>query len=368
MSKKILIVGGGTGGHISPGIAIYEECLKNNFDVYLLVGNSDRKFKYLKEIEEKRLLSYGAPTLTKNIFKLPLFTIKFILAILKMKNYIRKMDIRYVIGMGGYVSAPALLAAKSLNVPIYLCEQNTVPGRVTQYFAKHANKIFTTFKDSNKFIKEEYQHKIFCVGNPVRKSVLDFIEKNDAKKHFNLQHCEKVILAIGGSQGAVKINELIQNLKINYSEELKNVGIIWCTGKYSFETYRSKVYENSDMGSIYISPFIDNVGIAYAACDLAIARSGAGVMMELAAKAVPSIFIPYPHAAMDHQTKNAEDFTNSGASVTISNNDAVPEVVGPVIFDLLSNSRKLKQMSQKMLENAKIDSTEKIISLMMVEE
>jgi UDP-N-acetylglucosamine--N-acetylmuramyl-(pentapeptide) pyrophosphoryl-undecaprenol N-acetylglucosamine transferase len=363
--KRVLIVGGGTGGHISPGISLYEECMKRGVEAYMLVGTRDKKFKYLSEIDSERLFYYGAPSLSKNILKLPILLVKLCCSFLKVKSMLKKYEIEGIVGMGGYVSGPALLAAKILKIPVYLCEQNTVPGKVTLLFAKYAEKIFTTFDSTKNYIKDEYLEKIFCAGNPVRKKILEIADKDEARKHFNLQHCDKIILTIGGSQGAVKLNELVLNLKLEYPEELKSIGIIWCTGKYSFETYRSKVYENSDMGSIYMSPFIEDVGMAYNASDIAIARSGAGVMVELAAKGIPSILVPYPNAASDHQNKNADEFVDSGASIKIHNDDARAEIVGPVLFDILNNSRKLDQMGDKAVKKAKIDAAQNIINMIV---
>ena len=135
------------------------------------------------------------------------------------------------------------------------------------------------------------------------------------------------------------------DLKKAYPHEFKNIGIIWSTGDYSFDEYKNKSQTEVEAGSVYISPYIKRVGKAYRACDISISRSGAGVMMELAAAGVPSILIPYPYAAMDHQSKNADSFAAAGAAVKITDEDAVAEKVAPVLFDLLNSPRKLKAMS-----------------------
>jgi UDP-N-acetylglucosamine--N-acetylmuramyl-(pentapeptide) pyrophosphoryl-undecaprenol N-acetylglucosamine transferase len=171
-----------------------------------------------------------------------------------------------------------------------------------------------------------------------------------------------VILVIGGSQGAVRINELIFGLKKDYPDDLKNVGIIWSTGDFSYQKYKDRVNNEIDEGSIYLSPFIDRVGLAYRAADIALSRSGAGVMMELAAMGVPSIQIPYPHAADNHQDKNADEFVQAGAALKITNEDAVPEKVMPVLHDLLNNPRALRQMSEKAIAVAMVDASETIVN------
>jgi UDP-N-acetylglucosamine--N-acetylmuramyl-(pentapeptide) pyrophosphoryl-undecaprenol N-acetylglucosamine transferase len=246
-----------------------------------------------------------------------------------------------------------------MKVPLFLCEQNSVPGKVTKFFEKHARKIYGTFRGATSYLK--FGDRYLLAGNPIRKKVMVESFKEDARKAFHLGHSKKVILVIGGSQGAVRINELIFGLKKDYPDDLKNVGIIWSTGDFSYQKYKDRVNNEIDEGSIYLSPFIDRVGLAYRAADVALSRSGAGVMMELAAMGVPSIQIPYPHAADNHQDKNADEFVQAGAAVKVSNEDAVPEKVMPVLHDLLNNPRALRQMSEKALAVARVDAAEVIV-------
>jgi UDP-N-acetylglucosamine--N-acetylmuramyl-(pentapeptide) pyrophosphoryl-undecaprenol N-acetylglucosamine transferase len=199
------------------------------------------------------------------------------------------------------------------------------------------------------------------VGNPIRKRVFSDISKAEAKKLFHLSHSKKVILAIGGSQGAVKINELIYGLKKNFPDELKDTGIIWSTGDYSYEKYSTLVKEELDGGSVFLSPFIERVGEAYAAADFAVSRSGAGVMMELAAMGIPSLLIPYPFAAYDHQNKNADSFVEAGAAVKIMDSESTPENGARVLFDILNNPRMLKDMSEAALAAAKPEAAASIV-------
>lgn len=360
MSKNILIIGGGTGGHISPGIALYEKLGEDgNTSPLFLTGENDLRFGSFSEIDGRKLYTYNAPSLTRNPFKIPSFLMKFTGSVLKTIRIIRKNNVSAVVGMGGYVSAPALVAARFLKVPIFLCEQNTVPGKVTLKFEKSCEKIFGTFSDSLSYLKmpEKFIHS----GNPIRNNVLVQTPKKEAKKAFHLDHCERVILIIGGSQGAVKLNDLVLGLKKLYPGEFKNTGIIWSTGDFSFDEYKNKSQKEVAAGSVYVSPYIKRVGKAYRACDISISRSGAGVMMELAAAGVPSILIPYPYAAMNHQEKNADSFVSAGAAVKINDQDAVPEKVAPVLFDLLNSPRKLKSMSECAKQVSKIDAADIIV-------
>jgi len=358
-----MITGGGTGGHISPGVALYEEIKGRGEKAIFLAGKNDRRFSTFDGMEEGDAIFYGAPTFTMNPVKLPFFMIKFLFAMLKARRVIRRHAVSAVVGMGGYVSAPALLAARTLKVPVFLCEQNSVPGRVTRLFEKSAMRIYGTLESSTGYLKNAAA--FLHAGNPIRKEVIRNESKEEAKKAFHLEHCSQVILIIGGSQGALNLNKLTFDLKKEFSKELKDVGIIWSTGAYSYDTFKEQVQNEMDGGSIYLSPYIDRVGLAYRASDIAISRSGAGVMMELAATGIPSLLIPYPYAADNHQDKNADDFVRAGAAVKIPDADAAAEKVAPIIFDLLGNPRNLEKMSRMALEAARPEAAATIIDDMM---
>ncbi len=356
---SVLIVAGGTGGHISPGIALYEAFQDAGVRALFLSGKRDARFSSLNDIAADDLRLYRAPSFSKNPGKLLLFPVLFGAAILSVRKIVRKNNVRAIIGMGGYVSAPALMAAKLFKVPLFVCEQNSVPGKVTRFFEKHAVRVFGTFRGATEYLK--FKDKYLLAGNPIRKKVLVDAKKEEARKTFHLGHSRKVVLVIGGSQGAVRINELVFGLKKDFSDELKNVGFIWSTGDFSYQTYKDKINTEIEEGSVYLSPFIDKVGLAYRAADVAISRSGAGVMMELAAMGVPSIQIPYPFAADNHQDKNADEFVQAGAAVKVTNADAVPEKVMPVLHDLMNNPRALERMSKKALDAAMVNAAETIV-------
>ncbi len=340
-ATRVLIVTGGTGGHISPGIALYEELKARGAEVRFLMSKKDARFTYAKELGSD-ILYYPAPPFGRNPFALLIFPIRFAFAVFIAKRMLKKYSIEAVVGMGGYVSAPMLYAARRKKVPFYLCEQNSVPGKVTRYFSRYAEAVFSTFENARNHLP--IVKKFYCTGNPIRKKIFDVEDRERARAAFNMKHCKKVILAIGGSQGAVKINELVVELKKAYPREFKDVGIIWSTGEFSYETYKKRLQEENLAGAVFLSPFIANVQTAYCACDIAISRAGAGVMMELAAMGVPSILIPYPFAADNHQNSNADEFAKAGAAIKISNEDATAQKVAPVLLDLLNNPMKLERM------------------------
>lgn len=362
---SVLIVGGGTGGHISPGLALYEKFIEMGQDTFVLVGQRDKRFPYLNLVRKDQLLTYKAPPFTKNIFKLPFFVIRFLLADRKIRRFIRKNDIEAVIGMGGYVSAPALMAAKKKKIPIYLCEQNSVPGKVTLFFAKNAQKIFITFDNCRSYFKPEQQQKLELSGNPVRKGVLLDMDKKSAREAFNLKDCRKVLLVIGGSQGSLRLNELVFNLKKEYTQDFRDIGIIWAAGSATYQRFKDELAKANFQGPVYLSQFIENVGQAYRASDLAISRAGSGVMVELAAAGIPSVLIPYPFAADDHQNKNADVFVQSGASIKIDDRDAATPTQGELIMDLINDDKRLSRMSESAIKAARIESAADICNAVL---
>ena len=355
----VMIVGGGTGGHISPGIALYEEFTANNIKAIFLTTKKDLNFSSFEVLNKGSLYWYSAVPFARNPLKLPLFFIKFFFAFVKALILLQKQSVRTVIGMGGYASAPALAAAKLRGVPYFLCEQNSVPGKVTRLFESNARNIFGAFKVSEKFLKNK--NGFIFTGNPLRKNSVQGISNIEARKYFHLESSKKVLLVIGGSQGAVRLNELIFSLKEKYSQKFQNIGIIWSTGGKPYKEYKEKLESNIKGGAIYLSPYIEKMGLAYKACDLAISRSGAGVMFELAANAVPSILIPYPFAADNHQDLNADAFVDAEASIKVKDIDAIADQMAPLLFDLLENNRLLTKMSEAAFKEAKFDAALKIV-------
>src|SRR4030042_4331472 len=196
---SVLIVAGGTGGHISPGIALYEEFRENGMRTLFLTGKRDERFSSLREVAPDDMKLYRAPSFSKNPPKIFVFPSLFTGAVLVARTIIRRNGVRAVIGMGGYVAAPALVAAKLMKVPLFLCEQNSVPGKVTKFFEKHARKIYGTFQDTTRYLKCTARY--VRAGNPIRKKVLADAAREEARKAFHLMHSKKVILVIGGGQG-----------------------------------------------------------------------------------------------------------------------------------------------------------------------
>ncbi len=359
MKGTIVIAGGGTGGHIAPGIAVYEALREKEVRVFYIAAFRDRRFPLLSEIERDDLYFYRGPALKKNPLLLAGFIFGFATSLVRSLFFFKRRNTRAVIGMGGYVSVPALLAARMMKIPVYLCEQNTVPGRVTRLFEKSARRIYATFEESREYLKTE-ERDIIIAGNPLRRRIRKEVNRRAARQHFNMSHVKTVVLVIGGSQGAVGVNELVVELKRNYPGRFREVGFIWITGTFSYERFREEAQKDMRAGSIYLAPFVEEMAAAYSAADLAISRSGAGVMAELAAAGLPSILVPLPGSAGNHQELNAQSFERKGAAVMVRQDQAVAGNVAQALFSLIGNERRRKEMAGRIRECARPDAGQAI--------
>lgn len=352
MKGTIVIAGGGTGGHIAPGIAVYEALREREVRALYLAAFRDRRFPLLSEIDQDDLFFYRGPALKSNPLLLAGFLFGFATSLVRSLFFYKRRNTRAVIGMGGYVSAPALMAARMMKIPVYLCEQNTVPGRVTRLFEKNARRIYATFEESREYLKKD-DSDIIIAGNPLRRRIRREVNRREARQRFNMSHVKTVVLVIGGSQGAVGVNELVLELKRNFPGRFREVGFIWITGSFSYERFREEVQKDLRAGSIYLAPFIEDMAAAYSAADLAISRSGAGVMAELAAAGLPSILVPLPGSAGNHQELNARSFERKGAAVMVRQDPAVTGNVAQALFSLIGNARRRKEMARRILECAR---------------
>lgn len=255
------------------------------------------------------------------------------------KNIINTVSPLAVVGTGGYISAPIVRAAYKKNIPIFLQEQNSLPGLASRTLSRYALVIFTAYESASKYLKTA---KCSLVGNPIRTDLGDG-DRNTAHQKFNLDPHKKTILVLGGSSGARGINSAIASL-------VKESGIpagwqtIWQTGQENYGNLDSKLL--SDRSNIKITPFIDDMPSAYNAADLVISRAGAMAISEITAMGLPSILIPYPYATGDHQTLNAKFVEDAGAGVIIQEKD-INEKLNEVLSDLIDNEEKRRSMSDK---------------------
>ena len=316
MSKyKIILSGGGTGGHIYPAIAIANE-LKSRFPdaEFLFVGAKDRM-----EMEKVPHAGFNIKGLwisgiqRKLTMKNLSFPFKVISSIWDARKIIKSFKPNVAIGTGGFASGPLLRVAASNNIPTLIQEQNSYPGITNKLLSKKAKKICVAYDGLERFFPKE---KIIKTGNPVRQDLLDIDSKvAEAKKYFNLIEGKKTLLVIGGSLGARRINELVRD-ELDYFNTL-NIQVIWQCGKLYYTTYKIDGNEKH----IQLYEFINNMDLAYAAADIIISRAGASSVSELCIVGKPVIFIPSPNVAEDHQTKNAMAVVRENAAMLIHESD-----------------------------------------------
>jgi len=350
---KIILSGGGTGGHIYPAIAIANE-LKSRFPdaEFLFVGAQDRM-----EMEKVPQAGYKIKGLwisgiqRKLTIKNLMFPFKLISSLLKARKIIKEFKPDVVIGTGGFASGPLLKVAASKNIPTLIQEQNSYPGITNKLLGNKVNKICVAYDGLERFFPKD---KIMKTGNPLRKGLLDVDTKTvEAKDFFNLKHGKHTLLVLGGSLGARRINELIES-KLDFLST-QNVQVIWQCGKLYYQQY--KIYGNTKNVQVY--EFLNNMDFSYAAADLVISRAGAISVSELCVVGKPVIFIPSPNVAEDHQTKNAMAIVEKNAAMIIKEEDLDADFENK-FSQLIASTEKQKQLGKNIKELALVNATNEI--------
>lgn len=351
---KILISGGGTGGHIFPALSI-ANALKERLNAEILfVGADDRM-----EMERVPAAGYeikGLPVAgfnRKNLFKNIEVLIKLRRSIALARKIVADFKPDIAIGVGGYCSGPTLKAAQRAGVPTLLQEQNSYAGVTNKLLAKKANKICVAYPDLERFFPAD---KIVLTGNPVRKDILSKdITPAKARERFGLDPHLPTVLVVGGSLGALTLNESMeQGIRRLYEEGIQ---VIWQTGK-NFGDRGTTAVKN--LKGIVVTKFISDMASAYAAADLVVSRAGAGSISELELLGKPCILVPSPNVAEDHQTKNARALSDKGAAILVKDADARELLINEII-STLHNCNRLQEMSAEISKLALPDSDEKIV-------
>ncbi|WP_320173094.1 undecaprenyldiphospho-muramoylpentapeptide beta-N-acetylglucosaminyltransferase [Maridesulfovibrio sp.] len=342
--KRIVLTTGGTGGHVFPALAVAHE-IKTRFpqcEILFLGGKGpEREMVERAGIPFKGLPAKGV--LGGGIKKV--FSLFWIVSAMTMSfKEIASFKPEAVIGFGGYAGFCPVLAAWLLGIPTAIHEQNSVPGVTNRILGKVVKRIFASFEDRNGSFPAA---KTVVVGNPVRKEIID--SGNCADRN--------TVLVFGGSQGAAAINDAI----IDGLAKLKEAGISLRhqTGKADFEKVR-KGYEQNGMDTEKVSPFIHNMGEAYAEASLVVCRAGASTVFEVAAAGKPAIFIPFPHATHDHQTGNARSLADLGAAELIPQAELSGTRLADEIIKLIADQDRLKGMGSKALSFARTDAASAI--------
>lgn len=344
---KFLFAGGGTGGHLFPAVAVAQKILSIKPEAEIMFIGTKNKIE--GSVVPK--LGFGFKSIwvsgfsRKFTLKNILFPIKLLVSLIQSIIINMKFRPKVAIGSGGYVSGPAIFGADVMGAKIILLEQNVYPGVTTRLLERYAGEIHLSFEESKKYFKGE--EKLRFTGNPVRES-LRRIDRNEALKSFELLSGKKTLLVLGGSLGAASINKAVaENLK-NFNE--KGIQIIWQTGKNYFGQY-----EKLGSETVKTLSFIDNMDLAYSACDMSLSRAGGITIAEILKLGIPAILVPSPNVAENHQYLNAKNLFDAGTVLLIEDLKLKSELWG-VIDSTIFDKNKLNDLKSKALQMAKPDA------------
>lgn len=353
LKKRIIIAGGGTGGHIFPALAIANALRKKEPDMDILFVGANGKMEMEKipaagyPIRGIDIAGYNRSSFIKNI-ALPY---KLIKSFLQVKGIFRLFNPQAAIGVGGYSTFPVLRYGQAVGIPTFIHESNSLAGKSNRMLGKKATRIFTASDGMAKYFPPG---KLVYTGNPLRKNVVsNQVSREEALNFFDLDPQYTTVLITGGSLGARSMNEAIN---AGISQLTRNqIQLIWQTGKSFTEKATAQAVESK---LIWTSEFISEMQYAYAAGDIIVSRSGS-VLYELCAVRKPVIFVPYPNAAEDHQTANAENLVKKNAAIMIPDKDAGERLV-PEILRLAKNKPEQEKLKENIGKLAIMDADEKI--------
>ncbi len=356
---KIILSGGGTGGHIYPAVAVAEALRRRLGDaVELLFVGAEGKM----EMEKVPALGYsivGLPIagLQRRLdWHNLLVPFKVLRSIRRAKEAIRSFGADAVVGFGGYASAPVLWAAQRMGVPTLIQEQNSYAGLTNKILGKRARKICTAYEGMERFFPAD---RIRLTGNPLRGNFSkEGADRQAALAHYGFTAERKTLLVVGGSLGTRRLNEMMKRWIASLDGECP-VQVIWQTGKYYEQEMRAFLAAHPTT-NIWQGAFIDRMDLAYAAADLVISRSGAGTVSELCLVAKPVLFVPSPNVAEDHQTMNARALEREGAAVVVSDAACEEEAV-PQALALLEDEARLAAMRTHLERLARPRAAEDIV-------
>ena len=355
--RKILIAGGGTGGHLFPALAIGEEIHRREPNAMIhYVGSNfglEARVFPVKDVWHTLLPIRGfqrglsLQSLGRNM----LLPTRIIRSMLKMRSLLLDFLPEVVVGTGGYASALPLYMAsrKAEPLPIILQEQNSFPGLTTRWFAEKAKTICIAFKEANDYLERE----TVLTGNPIRQGIENGLREN-AEKEFNLNPDHQAIFLFGGSQGSAYLNKMM-NKVVN---KIAGTGlqVLWQTGDLEYLKYK-----NQDSDNIRVIPFIHNMADAYALSDLIICRSGALTLAEVTVCGKPSILVPFPAATADHQSKNAQALVNAGAARILFEKLLNSQDFFHSVMNLIHNKNELTKMSVASKKLGRPNATREIV-------
>ncbi len=363
-SIKIIVSGGGTGGHIFPAISIANALKELQPDVDILFVGAEGKME-MEKVPNAGYKIVGLPVAgfqRKLSLKTVTFFWKLFKSMMKARSVIREFKPNAVVGVGGYASGPILKTAQKKGIPTLIQEQNSYAGVTNRLLAKKAKAICVAYEGMDKYFPAD---KIMMTGNPVRQDLVNLDSKKDeARKYFNIAEGQKVVLVLGGSLGARTLNKSLLGYMKEIGEQ-KDITLVWQTGKLYNEEIKKEL-EGFDASNVRLYDFITRMDLAFSIADLIVSRAGAGTISELCLVGKPTILIPSPNVSEDHQTKNARALVKKDAALMVEDKNAPKELV-VVAFELLNNAEKCAELSRNILglalPNAARVIAEKVLKL-----
>lgn len=354
-NPRILLAAGGTGGHVYPAIAIADALRSENSDTEILfVGTKDHmEWKAVPkagyDIRNVWISGFHRRFTLKNLF----FPVKLVTSLVQSLRILAGYKPHVVVSCGGYAAGPVGWVAGRKGIPIVIQEQNSFPGVTNRLLAKFAVKIFTAFKEADRYLPEE---KTEVTGNPTR-ATLTGADKGKALESFGFSDDKPVLLVMGGSGGAKTINEAMK-ANIEQLHDEAGLQIIWQCGARYYDELSTEINEKN-LENLRLTAFLDNMAEAYAAADLVISRAGASSCSELMLTGKPSVLVPSPNVAGDHQTQNAKAMADAGASKLLEDN-AMKETMTELVEQLIYDQENLQRMNQAALNLAKPEAAKLI--------
>ncbi|MTI87140.1 MAG: undecaprenyldiphospho-muramoylpentapeptide beta-N-acetylglucosaminyltransferase [Balneolaceae bacterium] len=345
---KILIAAGGTGGHVYPAIAIADALKKEKPDADILFVGTRNHMEWKAvpkagyEITAIWISGFHRQFTLKNL----LFPVKLIASLIQSFNIISSFKPQVMVSCGGYVAGPVGWVAGKRNVPVVIQEQNSYPGVTNRMLSKFAKKIFTAFEQADQYLPAS---KTQVTGNPTR-STLTAADKDQSILSFGFTSDKPVLLVLGGSGGAKSINETLK-ANIQQLHDENDIQIIWQCGAKYFDELNSKI-DTAQLPNLRLTSYLDNMPEAYAAADLVISRAGASSCSELMLTGKPSVLVPSPYVAGDHQTQNAKAMADAGASELLPDAE-MKETMTDLVNQLIHDQKRLARMNKAALRLAK---------------
>lgn len=356
---KVLLTGGGTGGHLFPAIAIAEEILRQKPDAKIAFAGTERGIE-ASEVPKRNFTLHLIPAVAlrrgisiQSLFENLKFPFRLMQSINEANALLDQEEPDLVIGTGGFVSFPVVWAAQDFGIPTLIQEQNSKPGWATRILAGRADKICLSFEASRRY----FSKRAPCVitGNPTRRFELTTPE--EARRFFKVDPARKTLLVFGGSLGARSLNTAIEQ---RLHDLLGRVNLIWQIGKTDFDALASRIQPRENL---WFSDFIDRMDLAYSAADLVLCRAGASTIAELLNIGMAAILVPYPFAADNHQYFNAKALSDKGVAVLIPNDEIGSEVAYKQILSLIEDDAKRNTMKEMARKLGKPNATKEIAEI-----